>query len=116
MTVVPSISPFTRLKLRDAERLQWVGYNPTFHRYRVYGLALSDTAFYVYAPAWLFGRWRRYPLSEVSDVALNDSGSAIRFRMGEKTVTFRPPFDSHADEAQFDRAVMAKAVELLGSK
>ena len=114
----PSIFPFSKLELRDGEVLRWVGYNPTFHRFWVYGLAITDAAFYVCSRSWLFARWRRYPLADISDVMLagGEGRPKIEFRIGGKKVTFITPFDSHEDETEFDRGVLLKAVECLRSQ
>ncbi len=115
---LPSTFPFSKLKLPDGEVLWWVGYNPTFHRFWVYGLAITDLAFYLCSRGWLFARWRRYLLAEISDVVLVEGGGRprIEFRVGEKKVTFVTPFDSHEDETEFDRSVLQKAVDCLRSK
>ena len=117
MTVLPPIFPFSGLKLRNREVLRWVGYNPTFHRYSAYGLAISDAAFYVCSRGWLFARWKRYPLPDISDVTFDgdENTSAIKFRVGDKQVTFRTPCDAHHDETEFDRGVLSQAVKYLRS-
>jgi hypothetical protein len=115
VTTLPSIFPFSKLELRKGEVLRWVGYNPTFHRFRSYGLAVSNAAFYVCGPAWIFAKWSRYALSEIADVALVDTGReiGIKFRVGDKKVVVRAPFDSHADDSQFDRQLFSNAIGYL---
>jgi hypothetical protein len=115
VTTLPSIFPFSKLKLRDQEELMWVGYNPTFHRFTKYGLAISDAAFYV-CSGWVFARWRRYPLADIAKVTFTgdrDGRPAIEFQVGTRKVVFRTPFDSHAEEVDFDRGVLSKAVDQL---
>jgi len=119
MTTLPSVFPFSKLKLRDREALEWVGYNPTFHRFTKYGLAISDAAFYVCWQSWIFARWRRYPLVEISNVTFvgdKDSRPALKFQVGRRLLAFRTPCDSHTEEVDFDRGVLSKAAEKLQSK
>jgi hypothetical protein len=118
MTAIPSIFPFSKLKLRDQEELMWVGYNPTFHRFTKYGLAISNVAFYV-CSGWVFARWKRYALADISRVTPTVGGGirpAIEFQVGIRKVIFRTPFDSHAEEVDFDRGVLLKAVDQLRSQ
>jgi hypothetical protein len=114
---IPSIFPFSKLRLRDRETLQWVGYNPTFHRFTAYGLAITDSALYLCALSWLFARWCRYRLSEISNVECEENRvlPTMTFRVGEERVTFRTPYDSHKEESGFDRKVISSAVEQLCS-
>ena len=115
MTEIPKIFPFTKLNLRHGEVPLWVGFNPTFHRFFVYGLVISDTALYVCSRAWFFATWRRYPLAEISDVTLESGGSrpTIGFRADNKKVTFSTPWDLYTDQMEFDRSVLSKAVAFL---
>jgi hypothetical protein len=116
MIVVPSMFPFSKLKLGEGEVLKWVGSNPTFHRFRTYGLAISDVAFYMCSGAWIFARWQRYALADISTVSLNGIAYGvprIEFWVAGKKVTFRTPYDSHDEEVEFDRGVLLKATELM---
>lgn len=115
MTEIPKHFPFTKLKLREHEIPMWFGYNPTFHRFFQYGLVISDAALYIGSGAWLFAKWKRYPLKEVSDVTLDEDGPAIKFRVGDRQVTFYAPQDFHRDETDFDRSVFSNAVAFLQS-
>lgn len=51
MIALPKTFPFTQLKLREGETVRWVGFNPTFHRFRVCGLVITDISFLVCSPA-----------------------------------------------------------------
>lgn len=117
MTGLPEIFPFSKLKLPEGEALKWVGYNPTFHRFLAYGLAISDSAFYVCRPSWLFPKWKRYSLFEISDVQVSTSRirPAIHFRVMGRKVSFRAPFDLHEDERELDRSVLSRAAGYLNS-
>ena len=118
MTAIPKIFPFSKLKLREQETLMWVGYNPTFHRFTKYGIAISDTALYLCSRAWVIAIWRRYPLADISDVVfVGDDGGrpAIEFQAGHSIVTFRTPCDLHSEEADFDRGVLSRAADQLNS-
>jgi hypothetical protein len=106
MSTLPTAFPFSRLRLGgDREVLRWTGYNPTFHRFSAYGLVVTDAALYLCPPGWLFARWTRYPLADISGVALSDvSGRpALEFQSHGKRIVFRPRWDSHKEEVEFDR-------------
>lgn len=115
MISVPNTFPFTQLRVSADEELEWVGYNPTFHRFRSYGLAATNRAFYVCAPAWILPRWKRYPYRDISNVALEAHGArpCLQFLAFGRAERFSAPFDLHSDEGAFDRVVFEKAVELL---
>ena len=119
MTTLPSIFPFSRLKVRDHEALQWIGYNPTFHRFTKYGFVISDVAFYVCWPSCIFARWRRFPLTDISNIELAGNPNrrpALSFHVGRRRMMFRTPYDSQMDEVDFDRGVLSKAVDQLRSR
>lgn len=118
MTTLPQAFPFSRLKLASGEALKWVGYNPTFHRFFIYALAITDAAIYVCSWARFFARWRRYSLSDIHDVRLRGEGGtpAMEFWVGKKRVILSAPFDSHSEDVEFDRAVLRSAVERLQSR
>ena len=119
MTALPEIFPFSRLKLQGHEALEWVGYNPTFHRFTKYGLAISDAAFYVCWRSLIFASWRRYPLSDISNVAFvgdEDRRPELKFQVGSRKMAFRTPIDFHTEDVNFDRGVLFKAAEHLRSK
>lgn len=116
MTDLPDVFPFTKLEPCKGEVIRWVGFNPTFHRFLTYGIAISDVALYVCSRAWLFARWKRYSLDEISDVVVLDTKNSrptIRFRAGNKTVAFSTPWDFHHEEMEFDRGVLSKAADRL---
>jgi hypothetical protein len=116
MMSLPAIFPFSKLKLRDGEALQWVGYNPTFHRFTAYGIAITDVAFYACFRAWIFSKWNRYALSEISNALLTEDlfgRPTIEFEAGDRKVAFHAPYDSHKGEVEFDKTVLSKAIELL---
>jgi hypothetical protein len=115
MIALPTTFPFSRLKLPSGEVLQWVGYNPTFHRFFEYGLAITNVAFYVSSPRWLIARWRRYALTDIADVTLDHKARqpSMHFRVRGRTIRFRAPYDSHSVESQFDWRVLAQALEQL---
>ena len=115
MIEIPRNFPFTKLKISRSETLIWTGYNPTFHRFLVYGLAISDMALYVCSRAWIFANWKRYPISEISDISVDPENlrPALRFRAGGNRIVFRTPSDVHEREAEFDRSVLRKAAEVL---
>ena len=115
MTEIPKMFPFTKLKLEQGEIPVWVGFNPTFHRFFVYGIAISDKALYLCRRAWILANWKRYPLNCISDVMF-DSGRSrptLRFRVGDAKVTFNGPWDLYRGEMQFDRGVISAAAAFL---
>jgi hypothetical protein len=115
---LPATFPFSKLRLAAGEAAIWVGSNPTFHRFFEYGLVVSNAALYLCGPAWLFARWRRYPLAEVRDAQISADGEQprLRFCIGRRKVSFYTPFDFHSDEMIFDRNVLAKALSFLESE
>lgn len=107
--------PFSRLKLPLGEAVLWNASNPTFHRSWDYGLAITDEAFYLFHPFWLwFARWRRLPLASIKSAEFRDSrwSPSLIIRYGERTIRFRTPFD-HKDEMVFDRTNLQEAARAI---
>ena len=108
--------PFSKLTVPPGEEVLWCASNPTFHRTWDCGIAISSSALYLFSPFWLWlARWRRYPLADIEHASFENSRWTPRLilRMGDRTVTFRTPYDGYQDEMDFDRKNLAKAVELL---
>lgn len=117
MTVPPGF-PFTRLRMHSGENVLWSGYNPTFHRFLDYGLVLSDRALYLCRRSWWrLALWKRFPLDIIDEFVLLDGGGrpGVRIRTATRNITFRTPFDFYADEMEFDRMVLEKAVAAVGA-
>ena len=115
---LPREYPFSRLVLPSGEGLLWHGSNPTFHRFDHYGIALTDVAFYWFRPAWILGKWRRIPLSDIQSVRFEDSRWRHRLvvKSKESTLKCKAPYDTYKDEVNFDRKVLTTAAELVSSR
>jgi hypothetical protein len=105
---LPVSFPFTRLKLPGGERVLWYGYNPTFHRFRDYGIVLSDRALYLFGPAWLIGRWRRVPVDRIQSVEASRSlgQTMVALNTVAGVLRFHTPHDFYRDEMDFDAGVV----------
>ena len=111
--------PFSKLALPADEEVIWCASNPTFHRTWDYGIVITGGAIYLFSPFWLWlARWRRYPLSDIRQATFKDSRWLPRLllKIGDRTVTFRTPYDGYQDEMDFDRKNLAKAAELLAQR
>ncbi|MFT3807999.1 hypothetical protein [Arenimonas sp.] len=111
--------PFSKLTLSEDEEVIWCASNPTFHRTWDYGIAITGSAVYLFSPFWLWlARWRRYPLSDIKQASFKDSRWVPRLllQVGDRTVTFRTPYDGYQDEMDFDRKNLAEAAELIAQR
>ena len=117
MIDIPPLFPFTKLTLGDDEVPLWVGYNPTFHRFVHYGLLISNRALYVCSNAYIFARWRRYPLRDIEDVTFGPGRRpTFCFRVGNENICFRTPGDTYREEIEVDRRILTEAVRFLRSR
>ncbi len=110
--------PFSKLRLPAGETITWFTSNPTFHRTSDYGIMLSDSALYLYAPLWLvlFLRWRRIPLTSIRGIEFRDSRvfPSLRIQLAHGVAVLRTPLD-YADEMNFDRRNLREAAERVSA-
>jgi hypothetical protein len=88
--------PFSKLRLRSQDAIEWYRSNPTFHRSSDYGIVLTSRELFLYSPFWLvFSRWRRFPLSEIRDATFRDSARfpVLLVQLSHGTAVLRTPWD-----------------------
>lgn len=108
--------PFDKLVLPVGEVRLYQGANPTFHRSRDYGIVVTQQALYWYSPFWFWlSRWQRYALEDIESVRFIDSRwlPKLMIRVGGRNRVMRTPYDSYADEMDYDRKVLREASVLI---
>src|SRR5688572_3693546 len=102
MTAAPDYFPFDRLKLPAGETIVWHASDSTFHRTSDYGLLLTDQAFYLRTPFWVwFAQWQRIPLSSIERATFKDSRwfPKLVVKTAQREIRFRTPPDSKLEMA-----------------
>ena len=108
--------PFDGMPLENGEELVLKKWNPTFHRSFDFAIAVSDRALYIrrhrlFMPA----AWRRFDISSIRGLRLRElRGRTELLILQEKhSDSIRTPYDTYADEKEFDRKIVREALAVL---
>jgi len=108
--------PFDGMPLADGEELVLKKWNPTFHRSFDFAIAVSDQALYIRRDRLpMPAAWRRFDISSIRGLRLRAlrGRSELLIMQPKRSASVRTPYDTYADEKEFDRKIVREALAVL---